>query len=89
MHLVKNYLQINFLKEYKFEKQSLKGLEKTLSKSQLDTENKIVDKHRKIASTSTMKEKRNPRIVKKTSMNTTSLVKSVIRKTAGKSTRKK
>ena len=74
------------------EKKSLKNFEKSLSendqKNKINT-NKELDTHRKIASNSTMKDTRNPRIMKKTSTNSTSLVKSIIKKTAGKSTRKK
>lgn len=72
------------------EKRSLKNLAKSLEKEKSDNKiNKSIDPHRKVASNSTTKEKRNPRVVKKTSTNATGLVKSIIRKTAGKSTRKK
>jgi hypothetical protein len=73
------------------EKRSLKNLSKSLEKDNLKDQTKVnpsTDIHRKNPTTSTMKEKHDPRIVKKTAMNTTSLVKSIVRKTARKSTRK-
>ena len=72
------------------EKKALKEFQKGLSNTDTNKNNeKPLDTHRKVASNSTMKDKRNPRIVKKTSTNATSLVKSIIKKTAGKSTVKK
>lgn len=67
-----------------FERKSLRGLSKTLEKDKSSN-----DTHRKNPSLSTIKDKKNPRIDKKTSSNTTATVRSIIRKTAGKSTRKK
>ena len=74
------------------EKKALKDIEKSLTKE--DEKKKIeakreLDKHIKSASNSTMKNKRDPRIIKKTSTDSTTLVKSIIKKTAKKTTRKK
>ena len=64
----------------------LSSLEKDNDKT---NKHKIVDNNRKVATNSTMKEKHSSRIVKKTATNTTSLVKSIVKKTASKSTRKR
>lgn len=73
------------------ERKSLKDLNKSLSKNKDNNDDtKPKDIHRKVATTSTTNEKRNPRIVKKTAgMSTSGIVKSIVKKTAGKSTRKK
>lgn len=72
------------------ERKSLKDFSKSLEKDNDKTnKHKIVDNNRKVATNSTMKEKHSSRIVKKTATNTTSLVKSIVKKTASKSTRKR
>lgn len=74
------------------EKKAIKDFDKSLNKEEEKKKieaKQALDTHRKTASNSTTKDKRNPRVVKKTSTNATSLVKSIIKKTAGKSTRKK
>lgn len=74
------------------ERKSLKDLAKNLDKeksNETKSNIKTNDNHRKTATTSTMKEPRNSRVNKKSATNTTSVVKSIIKKTAGKSTRRK
>ncbi len=73
------------------EKKSLKDLSKTFDKAKANEYKSNNEKSifKKTASNSTMTEKRNPIIPKKTAITATSKNKSVIKKTAGKSTRKK
>ena len=100
--LGKKLTPTNFFKEIKdfqsvkienelltLERRSLRNLSKSLDREKSKEDNSNIDSSRKVASFSTMKEKRTPTITKKTATNTTSLVKSIIRKTAGKSTGKK
>lgn len=75
-----------------FERKSLKDLAKSLDKEKSnDTRSnpQTNDSHRKTATMSTMKDSKNHIIPKKSATNSTAVVKSIIRKTAGKSTRKK
>lgn len=73
------------------ERKALKDLSKSLDKEKSrDSGNKETNGiNKKTATMSTMKDQKNPRIAKKTSSNTTAMVKSIIRKTASKTTRKK
>lgn len=76
------------------ERSSLKNLRKSLDNnkqsSEENTDNKLSGIQKKTASMSTTKEKRNPVIMKKTAgLSTSGIVKSIIKKTASKSTRKK
>jgi hypothetical protein len=90
---IKDFQSIKYENELlNIERKSLKNLAKTLETEKSKEANsnpKTNDIHRKNATTSTLKEPINHTITKKTATNTTSSVKTIIRKTAGKSTIKK
>lgn len=74
-----------------FERRSLKNLDKsfTKNKEKEKSDNKNVGIHKKVASSSTAQDKRNPIVSKKTAKLSTSSTVSIIRKTASRSTGRK
>lgn len=74
-----------------FERRSLKNLSKSLDKNKNEqSDHKNTGIQKKTAMMSTTKEKRNPVITKKTAgLSTSGIVKSIVKKTASRSTRKK
>ena len=89
---IKDFQSIKYENELlNVEKKALSNLSKTLEKEKSEetkSNTQTNDIHRKTATLSTMKDHKNPIIPKKTSTNTTATVKSIIRKTASKSTRR-
>lgn len=71
------------------ERKTRRDLSKSFDKEDSDTNGKTNSPHKKVATTSTIQNKRDPRMVKKTATNSTATVKSIVKKTAGTSTRKK
>jgi hypothetical protein len=89
---IKDFQSVKYENELlSFERKAIKDLSKKFESNESDnnTQQKTNDTHRKTATKSTIKDKQNSAIAKKTATSSTSGVKSVIKKTAGKSTVRK